>query len=113
MSEETKTEKLKPADVEKKILELANAGHTPEKIGLILRDKHGIPKARMYGKSIGTILKEHNLYKDSENAHISAKVENLKGHFEKNKHDYSAKRSLMTNTARLYRRERRAKPVTA
>lgn len=88
--------KLKPAEVEKKILELAKEGLTSEKIGLVLRDKHGIPKAKIFGKKITQILKENDLYEDSEYNHIGKKLDNLKKHLEKNRHDYSAKRSLIT-----------------
>jgi ribosomal protein S15P/S13E len=99
--EEKKEAKLKPADVEKKILELAKQGVPPEKIGLILRDKHGVPSAGLFGKKIGKILKEHNLYENSEIKNISAKIENLNKHIERNKHDFSAKRSQITNTSYL------------
>jgi small subunit ribosomal protein S15 len=34
-------------EVEEKVLELARAGHSPAKIGLLMRDQHGIPNLRL------------------------------------------------------------------
>jgi ribosomal protein S15P/S13E len=93
--------KLKPEEIEKKVVKLAKEGMPTEKIGLELRDKHGIPKVKIYGKRIKQILKENNIYKDSEYNNIQNKFENLKKHLAKNKHDYSAKRSLITKTGRI------------
>jgi small subunit ribosomal protein S15 len=101
--EEKKETKMKPADVEKKVIELGKQGIPAEKIGLVLRDKHGIPKAKMLGKKIGQILRENNLYENSEKRNLNKKIETLGKHMEKNKHDFSAKRSLTTSTGRLNR----------
>ncbi len=105
--EEKKAQKLKPTEVEAKVVELAKSGTPPEKIGLILRDQFGVAKVRAFGKKISQILKENDLYVDSEHANIAKKVDTLKGHFENNKHDYSAKRSLMTYTAQLHKLNRK------
>jgi len=86
--------KMKPAEMEKLVVELAKKGETPEKIGLILRDKHGIPKAKLLGKKVGQILKENKLLETYEKDTVFAKTDKIKEHIAKNKHDYTAQRSL-------------------
>ena len=49
---------LKPAEIEKIIIDLGKQGEQPAKIGLILRDKHGVPKDRLADKKITQILRE-------------------------------------------------------
>ncbi|HLC31330.1 MAG TPA: hypothetical protein VJK51_01560 [Candidatus Nanoarchaeia archaeon] len=99
MTLETKQEKpswvtLKPAEVESIVIELAKKGEPPARIGLILRDQHGIPKAKLVGKKITQILKEHKLTFKTDKNTIEAKIENLKKHNAKNKKDHTAARSL-------------------
>ena len=89
--------KMKPSEVEKIVVDLAKKGETPEKIGLILRDTHGIPKAKLVGKKIGTILREANLPVASNKEVVSKKIKNVEQHLSKNKHDYTAQRSLHKN----------------
>ncbi len=103
MSAEQKIEtlKLKPAEIEKKVVELANAGNPPEKIGLILRDMHGVPKVKLFGKKIGKILKENNLKINSEENITIKKMDNLGAHTKKHKHDYSAKRAITKHSSKL------------
>jgi small subunit ribosomal protein S15 len=96
MAEEKKSTfaQMKPAELEKIVVELAKSGETPAKIGLILRDKHGVPKAKLIGKRITQILKEAKVPVVSDETKVRAKITKLEGHIGKNKHDYSAKRSL-------------------
>lgn len=86
--------KTKPAELEKLVLELAKQGETPAKIGLILRDKHGIPKAKLIGKKISQILKEANIKFKTEKEALNEKIEVLNKHIEKHKHDYTAGKSV-------------------
>ena len=61
MAEKADWTKFKPVEVEKIIVDLARQGIAPEKIGLILRDQHGIPKAKLLGikiKEIQTLKKQ-------------------------------------------------------
>lgn len=98
--EETKVEKMdwikaKPSDVEKIIVDLHKQGNNPDKIGLILRDMHGIPKSKLVTKKrIIQILRENKININPDKDSINNKVETLKVHIEKNKKDQSAKRSL-------------------
>jgi small subunit ribosomal protein S15 len=86
--------KMKPQELEKLIIELHKEGNSPAKIGLILRDKHGVPKAKLIGKKITKILDEQSLQYPKEKEIFTKQIENLKIHIEKNKHDNSAKKSL-------------------
>jgi ribosomal protein S15P/S13E len=106
MTEETKQEvkkesaakpswlKTKPAELQKLVLDMHKKGMTPAQIGLELRDKHGIPKAKVLGKKITEIIEESGSVVDNDTVLIEKKVETLKSHLGKNKHDYSAQRSL-------------------
>jgi len=93
--------KAKPEEVEKKVIELAKQNMPPEKIGLVLRDQHGIPKAKIYGLKIGKILKSQGIEVDSEKRNIERKMDSLKKHSAKNKHDYTAKRSIVKQISKL------------
>ncbi len=103
MAAEAKTGwvKMKPAEIENKVVELAKAGNSPEKIGLILRDEYGIPKVKVIGKKLTKILKENGIDKNSEIDNTSKKIDKLVKHAEKHKHDYYAKRAIVKMNARL------------
>lgn len=97
---ETTTEKpswlaMKPVELEKLILNLHEKGETPAKIGIILRDTHGVPKAKIVGKSISKIIKNAGKNLDTESSQVSIKIKKLETHLAKHKHDYTAKRSHM------------------
>jgi len=86
--------KIKPAEVEKIVTELCKQNETPAKIGMVLRDKYGIPKAKLLGRKVTKIIKDANLSVKSEKEQILAKIEIIKKHLELNKHDMPAKRYL-------------------
>ena len=86
--------KIKPEELEKIVVDLAKKGETPEKIGLILRDKHGIPKAKLLGKKITQILKDKKIEFETKKQRTDKKIEKIKTHLKDNKHDYPAQRSL-------------------
>ena len=86
--------KMKPAEVEQIVIDLAKKGETPEKIGLILRDTHGIPKVKLVGKKISRILEEAKIKISGNGERTQKKIDNIEKHIAKNKHDYTALRSL-------------------
>jgi len=90
--------KVKPADLEKTISELAKEGKTLAEIGLILRDQHGIPKIKLLGKRISEIAKSAKAKVKTEKEIIKEKVSNLNLHIQKHKHDKKAKKSLIKNS---------------
>ncbi len=85
---------MKSAELEKIVVELAKQGETPAKIGIILRDKHGVPKAKLLGKRISQIMKENEIKFKTEKDSLKEKMQKLEQHKAKHKHDYTATRSL-------------------
>lgn len=100
MSEEKKQQKpewvkIGIKEFESLVLEIAKKESNPAKIGIILRDQHGIPKAKLVGKKITHILDEHKSNYTKESDLVKSKVKNLERHLAQNKTDYSAKKSLI------------------
>ncbi len=106
MAEKNQTTKLNVAEIEKLIVELGKSGHSSEKIGLILRDQHGIPKVKTMGLRIGKIMVKNKMEKSPEKKNTIAKIETLQKHFKANKHDYTAQRKAVMYAARLKKMER-------
>lgn len=86
--------KMKPAELEGTIIELFNEEKNPAKIGLILRDKHGIPKSKLLGKKITQILRENKKDCTKEGEIVAKRVEKIQAHLKNNKNDQPAKRAL-------------------
>ena len=96
-------------EVEALVIRLAKEGHHLSKIGIILRDQHGIPLTKpITGKSISQILKERELApalpEDLEN--LMRKATRLYVHLDKNKADLSNKRALQMVEAKIYKLSR-------
>ena len=90
-------------------MKLAKEGHPPSKIGIILRDQHGIPLAKpITEKSVTQILKERKMFsslpEDLEN--LLRKATRLHVHFDKNKADLHNKRALQIVEAKIYKLSR-------
>lgn len=107
MVKEAKPEwvKMKPEELKKIVIELAKQGNSPAQIGLILRDKHGVPKAKLLGKRIAEIMSEENIENKSAVNLTESKIGKLNAHIVKHKHDMSAKRSLTKNLWDLHHLE--------
>ncbi len=93
-------------EVEALVIRLAKEGHPPSKIGIILRDQHGIPLTKpITGKSVSQILKERELApslpEDLEN--LMRKATRLHVHLDKNKADLGNKRALQIIEAKIYK----------
>lgn len=86
--------KIKPAELEEIIIDLHKKGESPAKIGMIIRDKHGVPKARLLGKRITQILKKANLEVKPSKEIIIQRIKTLENHLSSHKHDQTARRSL-------------------
>lgn len=93
-------------EVEDLVVSLAKEGHSPAKIGLILRDKHGIPRSKIVGKKVGQILRERGIEFVTDKQIVDGKIERMKTHVGKNKHDYTASRALTRKMWDLYHLER-------
>ncbi|MCW3994232.1 MAG: 30S ribosomal protein S15, partial [Candidatus Bathyarchaeota archaeon] len=54
--------KYTPEEVEAMVVKLAKEGHLPSKIGIILRDQHGIPLVKpIVGRTVTQILRDAGL----------------------------------------------------
>jgi|SRR3989344_3851267 len=89
--------KLNPKELEELIIEISKEEKNPAKIGIILRDKHTIPKSKLLGIKIKKVLKENKIQLILDNKVVSNKIEKLKKHIGSHKHDHSASRSLTKN----------------
>ena len=93
-------------EVEALIMKLYKEGHSPSKIGIILRDQHGVPLTKpITGKSVTQILKERKVFsslpEDLEN--LLRKATHLHVHYDKNKADLHNKRALQMMEATIYK----------
>lgn len=88
-------------EIKEIILKLTDKGLTAEKIGLVLRDRYGIPKAKIYHLKISRILKEKEKFTEPTLLNLQKKLEKIKEHYKKNKQDKKAERSLMITKAKL------------
>lgn len=86
------------------ITKMANKGMTSEKIGLALRDQYGIPKAKIFNIKIGKVLMENNKQEDPNIINLTNKLNKLMQHYDKNKQDKKAHRSLTITKAKLKKR---------
>ncbi len=93
-------------EVERKVVELYNEGYEPSQIGMILRDRYGIPSVRQVtGKKITKILKEHGVemkYPEDLKALIK-KALRLRKHLEVHKKDKHNRRGLQLIEAKIWR----------
>ena len=107
MAQKTDWMKSKPADLEKKVIELAKQGLSAEKIGLKLRDELGIPTLKVFKLKIKKILEAENLWQDPEIRNLNNKIDIFNKHSQKNIHDYKAKRSSVKTLSRLNKLKKR------
>jgi ribosomal protein S15P/S13E len=89
------TEREKAENIEKVVVDLGKAGYNPAKIGLILKEKHDVPKIKHLGKKIAQILKENNIEYEDNLASVNKKIAKIEVHYEKNKQDKRAKREIV------------------
>jgi small subunit ribosomal protein S15 len=93
-------------EIEKMILDLRKQGKTMSEIGLILRDKHGVPNVKLVtGKRIGRILAaagtEGRIPEDLQN--LIKKALGLRKHLSENKNDLHNKRQLQLTESKVRR----------
>ncbi|MFA5020327.1 MAG: hypothetical protein WC533_04470 [Candidatus Pacearchaeota archaeon] len=82
-------------NIEETIVELGKKGNTPSKIGIILKEKYGIQKAKLLGKKITKILKEHKVVYETDLDLVNKKLSKIEKHYEKNKQDKRANREIV------------------
>lgn len=87
-------------ETETLVKKLADKGHTPSEIGLILRDNYGIPNVKsITNKSISKIAGKKELPQELIN--LIKRIIQLNKHLEKNKKDKISKKSFETANAKL------------
>lgn len=93
-------------EVERKVLELYNEGYEPSMIGMILRDRYGIPSIKQVtGKKLMDILIENGIkpkYPEDLKALIK-KALKLRKHLEIHKKDLHNLRGLQLIEAKIWR----------
>ncbi len=119
---------LTAKEVEKKVVELYERGHSTSEIGMALRDSQGVPSvALVTGKKITSILKEKGIAEEipEDLQNLMRKALKIRKHLEANKKDVHTKRALqlteskIRRLAKYYSREKvlpaewRYKPETA
>ncbi len=88
---------LKKKEIEELIIELAKDRKTSAIIGLLLRDKYGVPDVKSAtGKTVSQIMKENKVYPDLPEDMMSLlrKAVLLHEHLEKHKPDKHSKKGL-------------------
>ena len=101
--------KYQPEEVEAFIIKLAKEGHSPSKIGTILRDQYAIPLVKpITGKSISDILAAAGMASSmpEDLANLVKKAQGLAVHMDKNKKDLHNKRSMQVIEARIHKLSR-------
>ncbi|HDM35691.1 MAG TPA: 30S ribosomal protein S15 [Candidatus Syntrophoarchaeum butanivorans] len=105
---------MTPQEVEEMVVQLYNQGYSTSMIGMIMRDKYGIPSIRLLtGKKVSKILEDHGITikvpEDLENLIIKAL--RLRKHLANNKKDLHNRRALslieskIRRLVKYYRRE--------
>ena len=93
-------------DVEDLIIKYAKEGIPQAKIGVIMRDQHGVPLIKLAtGKKISQILQENELSPPVpiDILNLIKRANNLRRHLEDNKKDLSSKRGLLLTESKIYR----------
>lgn len=94
------------AEIEKIIVGLRKNDMATAEIGLILRDKYGVPDVKMVtGKRIGQILKEHGMESDipEDLRNLIVKALAMRKHLAENKKDLHNKRQLQLTESKVRR----------
>ncbi|MFZ2411682.1 MAG: 30S ribosomal protein S15 [Candidatus Methanoperedens sp.] len=96
-------------EIENTIQQLATQGKSSSEVGMILRDRYGVPDVTLVtGKKIVTIMKEKNVApKVPEDIYnLIVDVLELKKHIDKNKKDVHNKRALNNKVSKIRRLEK-------
>lgn len=96
-------------EIEKTMLQLAAQGKSTSEIGMVMRDRYGVPDISLVtGKKVLATLKENNaVSKVPEDIYnLIVKVLELKKHLDRNPKDVHNKRSLNNMVSKIRRLEK-------
>jgi ribosomal protein S15P/S13E len=105
-SEKKSVKSISAAEAEEQVISLANAGHSPSAIGIILRDENGVRNFKeLTGHRVQAVLKENKLLSamPEDMLNLIKKSVSLYRHMEKNKKDASAKRGYELTVSKIRR----------
>ena len=92
--------------IEKVIVDLKKEGYSSSRIGLVLRDRYGVPDIKLVmGKRIDQILKENGLQSEipEDLRNLIKKALGLRKHLVANKNDLHNKRQLQLTESKVRR----------
>ncbi|MCF8885370.1 MAG: 30S ribosomal protein S15 [Aigarchaeota archaeon] len=98
--------KVTPEEVEALVVKYAREGYPPSLIGVILRDRHGIPLVKQVtGKSIKQILEENGLKSQipEDLMNLLERARRMRVHLEKNRSDRYNRHRLQLVEAKIHR----------
>jgi len=96
--------KQKKKEIEGLVIKLAKERYNSAFIGIVLRDRYGVPDVKkITGKNITQIMIENKVYPDipEDLLNLLKKAVNLKGHLEKHKQDKHSKKGLEDIESRI------------
>jgi small subunit ribosomal protein S15 len=94
------------AAIEKVIVDLSKEGVSTARIGLVLRDRYGVPDVKLAtGKRIGQIVKEKGLQGEipEDLKNLIVKALGLRKHLSENKKDVHNKRQMQLTESKVRR----------
>lgn len=95
---------LLPREIEKKVVEMAKDGVQPAKIGLVLRDQHGVPNVKeATGKTVTAIIEESGNAPSTPQdlVNLVRRAIDLQEHLKQNRKDLHNTRGLELIEARI------------
>lgn len=98
--------KVTPEEVEALVVKYAREGYPPSLIGVILRDRHGVPLVKQVtGKSIKQILEENGLKPQipEDLMNLLERARRMRVHLEKNRSDRYNRHRLQLVEAKIHR----------
>ena len=101
--------KYTPEEVESLVVKLARDGNGPSRIGVVLRDQHGIPLSKpIAGKSVSQIMQQAGLAPSvpEDLEVLLRKASRLVVHLERNKKDKYNVRALQNVEAKIHKLSR-------
>jgi small subunit ribosomal protein S15 len=92
--------------IEKVIIDLKKEGYSSSRIGLVLRDRYGVPDVKLVmGKRIDQILEENGLQSEipEDLRNLIVKALGMRKHLAENKNDLHNKRQLQLTESKVRR----------